>query len=145
VGKQGRKQPEQEIAERYLKRISGFVKINERIIKPAQRDVREQDSQRILNLLSSREFVIVCDERGKHLSSMELSHIMKQCFSRGQSSITWVIGGAMGVSEELRKRANLLLSLSKMTFPHALAKIMMYEQVYRALCLRANHPYHHGD
>ena len=149
VGKPARKQPEQDIGARYLKRTQGFINTTEQVIKPMTSSnpamVRERDSTNILSKLQPQEYVILCDERGKQLTSPELARHIEKCFSTGQSQITWIIGGAMGVSEDLRKRANLTLSLSKMTFPHALARIILYEQVYRALCLRSNHPYHHGE
>ncbi|PIE01318.1 MAG: 23S rRNA (pseudouridine(1915)-N(3))-methyltransferase RlmH [Acidobacteria bacterium] len=149
VGKAGRKQPEQELCERYLKRIRSYVKFKEIILKPSGHsnivEVKNRDSSQILSKIQSQEYVILCDEKGKSMSSVELAAYLEKCFMSGRSQLTWVVGGSMGASQELKKRANLTLSFSKMTFPHALARIILYEQVYRALCLRSNHPYHHGE
>lgn len=144
VGKASRKQPEQEICDRYLKRMGGFLRVEERILKPASSQARERDSELILQQLKPQDVVILCDERGKQLSSPGLATFIERQFQSGVSNLTWIIGGSMGVNDALRQRANLVLAFSKMTFPHALARMMLYEQTYRALCLRANHPYHHG-
>lgn len=145
VGKASRKQPEQDICQRYLKRMRSFVRVEERILKPASSNARERDSEQILKALKPNDFVVLCDERGTQFTSPGLAKLIESQFQSGTSHMVWVIGGAMGVNEALRKRASRVLSFSKMTFPHALARMMLYEQTYRALCLRANHPYHHGE
>jgi len=89
------------------------------------------------------DFVIVLDERGKNISSPELSAVLSEQIELGRN-MCMVIGGAYGVNDETRKRANLVWSLSKLVFPHEIVRVLLAEQVYRAQEIYQNHPYHHG-
>jgi 23S rRNA (pseudouridine1915-N3)-methyltransferase len=91
---------------------------------------------------SGRDFVILLDERGKNISSPELSDKLEQAFNSGREIIL-VIGGAYGVSEEVRKRADFVWSYSKLVFPHMLARVMAIEQIYRAQEISRGGKYHH--
>ena len=84
------------------------------------------------------DYVILLDERGRQLTSPEFSDAL---VDRG--NVVIVIGGAYGVNEALRSRANLMVSLSKMVFPHQLVRLILIEQVYRAQAIHEHHPYHH--
>ena len=87
--------------------------------------------------------VILLDERGKQLTSPGLAKLIQQRREMSDPNIIFIVGGSMGVSPDLRQRANYVLSLSQMTLPHALARVIVLEQIYRALCIQASHPYHH--
>lgn len=92
---------------------------------------------------SRRDFVIVCDERGKNISSEEFSRQIETAFVNSRNVVI-LIGGAYGFSDEVRERADLVWSFSKLVFPHALARVIVAEQVYRAQEIAAGHPYHHA-
>jgi 23S rRNA (pseudouridine1915-N3)-methyltransferase len=87
-------------------------------------------------------FVVVLDERGKNLSSQEFADALQGAMNNGKSTLQALIGGADGHTDAIRKRANLLLSFGKLTWPHMLARIMILEQIYRAKAILAGHPYH---
>lgn len=92
---------------------------------------------------SGHDFVIVCDERGENISSDEYSHKLETAFVDSKNVII-LIGGAYGFSEAVRQRADFLWSFSKLVFPHALARLIVAEQTYRAQEIAQNHPYHHA-
>ena len=82
------------------------------------------------------------DLKGKELSSEEFAKFISNCGVMGNSNIVFVIGGSLGLSEEVRKRANYKLCFSRMTFPHQLFRVMLLEQVYRGFRIINNEPYH---
>lgn len=147
VGRPRAGTPESNLADRYLERINRFVSMDQRTLKPATGSLAQEvhvqrESQRILEVLDEKDYVVALDERGKELTSMELARLLTRLLTSGRR-VSWIVGGALGLSPELRRRADFVLSLSKMTLPHALARALLLEQIYRALCIRANHPYHH--
>ena len=91
---------------------------------------------------SSQQYVILLDERGKNLSSPELSEILSQQFVNSKEVVI-IIGGAFGVSEEVRQKSNLVWSLSRLVFPHQLVRVMLAEQIYRAQEISCGGKYHH--
>ena len=88
-------------------------------------------------------FVVVLDERGRGLTSTGLAGLLEQHMVAGTPEWVLVIGGAHGLSEGVRQRADLLLSLSSMTFPHQVVRLLLLEQLYRGLTIIRNEPYHH--
>ena len=90
----------------------------------------------------SNEVVILADERGKNISSPELSNKLTQIFNSSKEAVI-IIGGAFGVSEEVRNRADFVWSFSKLVFPHMLMRVMMTEQIYRAQEIANGGKYHH--
>ena len=82
------------------------------------------------------------DMRGKELSSEGLAELVKSKCTLGESEFSFLIGGSHGHTEELRQKADMLLSFGKNTFPHQLFRVMLSEQIYRALCINAGTPYH---
>ncbi len=147
VGKASRRGPEAELCARYLKRINGYASMVEKTLKPvvcdSPRETQRQESKRILAELETRDCVALCDQRGRQLSSPEWAQFLADRAREGVKRVAWVIGGSMGVDEALRRRADYVLSLSRLTLPHALARVLFLEQTYRALCIQAGHPYHH--
>ena len=91
---------------------------------------------------SGQQYVILLDERGKNLSSPELSGILSQQFGNSREVVI-IIGGAFGVSEEIRQKSNLVWSLSRLVFPHQLVRAILAEQVYRAQEIWNGGKYHH--
>ena len=91
---------------------------------------------------SGKEFVIVCDERGKNISSPEFSELMEKAFVSGKE-IVILIGGAYGFNDFVREKADFVWSFSKLVFPHGIARIMVTEQIYRASQIAEGRPYHH--
>lgn len=104
--------------------------------------VKEKEGKKILGKIKSNSYVIALAIDGKNLSSEELADTMSKLAVRGNSHITFVIGGSLGLCEEVLKRADYKLSFSKMTFPHQLMKLILLEQVYRAFRINNNEPYH---
>ena len=109
----------------YLKRI----KLNMIEIREAD---KEAEGENILKNIKD-DFVIACDENGKDISSRKFAELLKEKEISGKN-ICFVIGGAYGLGENILERANLKLSLSKMTFPYKLARLILLEQIYRAYC-----------
>ncbi len=86
-------------------------------------------------------FIIILDEKGVHLNSIDFAKKLENIELNNQN-IVFIIGGADGIHEELKKQAHLIISLSLFTFPHALVRIIILEQLYRAITILENHPYH---
>lgn len=108
----------------------------------AEEKAREEETQRILAKIKTSDFVILLDERGKNISSPELAKMLSNGFVNSQNFVI-VIGGAFGVSEELRQRANFVWSLSKLVFPHQIVRLILVEQIYRAQEISSGGKYHH--
>jgi 23S rRNA (pseudouridine1915-N3)-methyltransferase len=148
VGKVNRRDPETQLCERYAKRLQPYLKLEELVIKPLARKgadtsaIQQWEAEKILASLKPDEKLVACDERGKQWSSAELGGYLKRCGIQSWKPV-FLIGGAMGLADQVRNRADFLLSFSKMTLPHALARVMLMEQLYRASCINAGHPYHH--
>ena len=104
--------------------------------------VKDKEGNKILNKIKNNSYVIALAIDGKNLSSEELADNISKLAVRGNSHITFVIGGSLGLSDEVLKRADYKLSFSKMTFPHQLMKLILLEQVYRAFRINNNEPYH---
>ncbi|WP_237203677.1 23S rRNA (pseudouridine(1915)-N(3))-methyltransferase RlmH [Rothia endophytica] len=107
----------------------------------AEEQARAEESKRILDKVSSDDYLILLDERGKNLTSPELSALLNS--NLGFKQVVLVIGGAYGVDESVRSRANTVWSLSKLVFPHQLVRLILTEQIYRAGEIANNRPYHH--
>ena len=108
----------------------------------AEEKAREEETQRILAKIKPSDFVILLDERGKNISSPEFAKMLSNGFVNSQNFVI-VIGGAFGVSEELRQRANVVWSLSKLVFPHQIVRLILVEQIYRAQEIYSGGKYHH--
>lgn len=103
---------------------------------------REEESAAIEKHLRPGDYVILLDERGKQFTSVQLAGHLQQLFDTARHPVL-VIGGAYGVNDRLRARANTVWSLSKLVFPHQLVRLMLVEQLYRAQEISAGRPYHH--
>ena len=124
----------------YLKRLKKFATVEVREI-PECRTV-EEEGQKILSQVPQNSWLCVLDVSGAELSSEDFAKKISELTLNGISNLTFVIGGAFGLSEELRRAATFRLSLSKMTFTHQMARLVLAEQIYRAFKINRNEPYH---
>ncbi len=135
----------QNLIDEYLKRICGYTKISitEVADEPNDRnDVLQIEGQRILKQIKDDAYVILLDLQGKEVDSVSFSKLIQDINTYRASHIVFVIGGSLGVSEEVRKRADYRLKISEMTFPHNLARLIILEQIYRAYKIANNETYH---
>jgi 23S rRNA (pseudouridine1915-N3)-methyltransferase len=108
--------------------------------------VQEQklkEGRKMILSFSAEDYVILLDERGRELSTVEFAEMVRKIFMMPKKRILFVIGGAWGFSDEVRKSADFKLSLSKMTFPHQLVRLLFLEQLYRVFTIIKGEPYHH--
>jgi 23S rRNA (pseudouridine1915-N3)-methyltransferase len=136
--------PEAEWCAEYQKRLKGDVVIKE---MAASKNLAPAETQRaeaalLLNALPPKSFVVLLDERGKDRTSRELAAQIKVWQERGFANLAFLIGGADGVTDEVRSRANVTLGFGRLTWPHRLVRVMLLEQLYRAQQINAGHPYH---
>lgn len=104
--------------------------------------IKEKEGEAILKILKDNMYVIALDLKGKMISSEEFSEHIKDLGVNGESNIAFVIGGSLGLSQQVLNRANYKLCFSKMTFPHQLFRVMLLEQVYRGFRIMKGEPYH---
>ncbi|WP_317855467.1 23S rRNA (pseudouridine(1915)-N(3))-methyltransferase RlmH [Chakrabartyella piscis] len=136
----------------YSKRLGRYLKLEiielpdekaPETMSPAQElEVKDKEGLRILKSIKDDAFVVALAVEGKMLSSEELAAFMADKGVRGVSHIAFVIGGSLGLSKEVMKRADYALSFSKMTFPHQMMRVVLLEQIYRAERINRNEPYH---
>lgn len=130
----------------FTARLNREVETNWHLIKPSGADeptARRVESLAVLDFIHDNDYVVLCDERGKELSSESLAAAYDDMLTRA-NRIVFVIGGAYGVDEQLSQRADFVWSLSKLVFPHQLMRVILAEQLYRARMITKNHPYHHS-
>lgn len=104
---------------------------------------KELEGRKFLDEISSGDYVVLLDERGKGLTSRQFSEFIERKSVELPKSLIFLIGGPYGFSEEIYQRADAMLSLSKMTFPHELVRLFFVEQIYRAGTIMRGEPYHH--
>ena len=151
IGKLKEKYLKQGIDE-YLKRLSIYAKVEvielpdekapENLSETEMMMVKEKEGERILGKINDDTHVIALAIEGKMKSSEQLAKDLDQLATYGKSKIAFVIGGSLGLSQSVMKRANDTLSFSKMTFPHQLMRLILVEQIYRAYRINRGEPYH---
>ena len=109
----------------------------------SEMDLRKKEAETVLEWLDDGDYLVALDERGKQLSSEGLADFLQSMTNGRTKQIVFLIGGAFGLDESVLKRANLVWSLSKLTFPHQLVRLILAEQVYRACTILKNEKYHH--
>ena len=139
-------------ADEYKKRLSGSCRITEIEIKeektpdnPSESQIAaalKKEAERILDAIPKKACVIPMCIEGKHMSSEELADHIESAPLKGFSSVCFIIGSSHGLADEVKRTAVLKLSMSKMTFPHKLARVMLYEQIYRAGEIISGSKYH---
>ena len=115
--------------------------------KAATTDVertKKQEEELILKRLQPQHYLVLMDERGKLLTSPQWAQNFQQLMNQGTKTLVILIGGAFGVTDEIRKQAKQTWSLSSLVFPHQLVRLIISEQVYRAFSILNNSPYHHS-
>ena len=151
VGKLKEKYLKDGIAE-YSKRISRFAKLEmieladektpDRASESENQKILEIEGQRILSKVGDRNFVIVLAIEGKMFSSEEFSKQLEEASIKGFSTLTFIIGGSLGLAQGVKKRANLSVSFGRLTLPHQLMRLVLAEQIYRAFTIQQGSPYH---
>ncbi len=134
----------------YVGRINRFISFDIKVVadvkttkKTTPQAQKEAEGAMILSQIQGGDHVVLLDERGKEFTSHQFSEFIEQKANTVQKNLIFVVGGPYGFSQEVYNRANSLLSLSKMTFPHELIRLFFTEQIYRALTISHNMPYHH--
>ena len=135
----------------YLKRLTAYAKVEiieladekapENLSESEMDQVKQKEGERILSKVSDDTHVIALAIEGKMKSSEQLAADIENLATYGKSKIAFIIGGSLGLSKDVMKRANDTLSFSKMTFPHQLMRLILVEQVYRAFRIIRNEPY----
>lgn len=137
IGKMNKKSPEADIIVEYAKRLHwGFD------IKELDNATQEKEADFLQGSIPTGSKVIVLDERGKNLSSLDLAKKIEDWQISGSSQICFLIGGADGHLQSTRDKADLILSFGKQTLPHILMRAVLVEQIYRVQSIIAKHPYH---
>jgi len=140
VGKQNDSNISDAVAD-YTKRISRYFSVEWKLIPTSN---EEKEAETILKTLDSEDFVIVLDDKGKELNTIELSEFIEKRMTASDKRVVFIIGGAYGIHESLYKRENFKWSLSKLTFPHQLVRLILAESLYRAISVIKKEPYHHA-
>ena len=137
-----------EAVQEYAKRFGRDVQYTLKEIKPEKRGAGVNAAQgmaaeekRIVEALPDNAFLVVLDERGKAPTSVELAQYMQRWQQDGEH-VCFVIGGADGMTDALKQKARLMLRLSNLTLPHGMVRVLLTEQLYRAVSILQNHPYH---
>jgi len=138
----------------YLKRLGGLAssvvvhEVADEATPQSASDADEEttrvrEGERILARIPERDVVVACDGRGTRMDSVEFSRwLERRCAEGSGTGFTFVIGGSLGLSDAVRTRADQAISFGPMTFPHALARVMLLEQLYRAFRIQRGEPYH---
>ncbi len=133
----------------YLQRLLPFCQIDYVVVKSwselkgqNQEKIKEKEGREILAKVGKDDLLIVWDEKGKQLSSVELAGKIGQIFDQGRK-VVMVTGGTFGLSAEVKQRSDYLWSLSPLTFTHELARLLVLEQLYRAITIVKGIPYHY--
>lgn len=136
----------------YVKRLSAYSKVeiievkDESISdKPNDSEItkaKDNEGKRVISLLKNNEYLVSLDLGKKEYTSEEFASFLSKKLVSNGSNISFVIGGSYGLSDELKKRANTSITLSKLTFPHQLARLVLLEQIYRAFKIINNETYH---
>ena len=130
----------------YLDRIKRYTQIEVSELKEQSssdgQKVIAAEGLKLLGAIEKDDFVVLLDERGREMTSLELAELLNAGQQRSTKRLAFVIGGFAGVSNDIRARANVQLSLSRMTLTHELARVLLTEQVYRAFTILAGLPYH---
>lgn len=134
----------------YVKRLGRYVQVEVKILKEKKggggnlsaEELKKEECRQLIAGISQPSFVVALDEHGSSMSSVRLAEQLSEWESQGQKAVTFLIGGPNGLSVDIIKMADLVLSLSAMTFPHEMARLIILEQVYRAYTIKAGTAYH---
>ena len=132
----------------YASRLSHYLPFEIEIIPETKgkQDIsvqKEKEGEQILKRIKQGEHLVLLDEKGKMMTSVQFSNYIGQKMNTGNKALVFVIGGAFGFSEKVYRAANDAISLSSMTFSHQMVRLIFTEQLYRAMTILKNEPYHH--
>lgn len=135
----------------FSNRIEHYFPICWQIIPPPKQAanmdapaLKEEEGKKVLALLQPTDKLILLDERGKNLFSPDIAALLQKNAELGTKNLIFLIGGAYGVSDSVKKRADFCWSLSNLVFPHMLVRLILAEQLYRACTIMRNEKYHHA-
>jgi 23S rRNA (pseudouridine1915-N3)-methyltransferase len=138
--------PHKQVFETYIKRMKWKVELKELELKNLHNlsieKIKTGEGELILKAIKPNSTLILLDENGKQFSSKNFSKLIADFALYGNPNLTFVIGGANGLSSQLLKRSDLKISIGLMTFPHMMVRAILAEQLYRAESIISNHPYH---
>jgi 23S rRNA (pseudouridine1915-N3)-methyltransferase len=136
--------------EEFTRRISKYFKVDWSIIPVpknagmlSEMDLQKKEGQTILEWLAKDDYLVALDGKGKQMSSEGLAEFIQARANASTKQLVFLIGGAYGIDEPVLKRANHIWSLSQLTFPHQLVRLLLAEQIYRACTILKNEKYHH--
>lgn len=136
--------PEKTLINEYSRRLSWPISTTELFCKKNLSDdtLKAAEGELILGALDTQASLIALDERGKNLTSPQFAQLIEGYQQNAAKTLAFCIGGAFGLDDTVRKRADHLISFGQMTWPHMLARVLLFEQIYRAQQILSNHPYH---
>lgn len=136
--------------EDFTKRISKYYPVEWKILTPARQTtnsmegvIKKNEAQTILNTLQKDDYLVLLDETGEEISSPKVAKLLETRANNSIKNLIFLIGGAFGVDDQIKTRADFIWSLSPLVFPHQLVRLMLAEQVYRACTIIRNEKYHH--
>ena len=136
--------------EEFTRRISKYLKVEWTIIPVpknagmmSEMDLKKKEGEMILEWLQKTDYLVALDERGKQMNSAGLAEFIQARANESVKNLVFLIGGAFGIDDAVLKRADYKWSLSQLTFPHQLVRLLLAEQVYRACTIMQNEKYHH--
>jgi len=133
----------------FIKRLRHYIKVKEVVI-PDLKDrkhlnadqIKEKEATMILEKTAAANFIVLLDEHGKEFSSVEFAGFLQKTMNAGTRELCFIAGGAFGVAESIKQKADITISLSRMTFTHQMIRLIFTEQLYRAMTILKNEPYH---
>ena len=134
----------------FTKRLGNYYPVSWQLIPPprnagklSELDLKNKEAEQILDQLKKEDYLVLLDERGKQINSLQLADFLQKRANESEKNIVFLIGGAFGVAESITKRANFIWSLSPLVFPHQVVRLLLAEQIYRACTINRNEKYHH--
>jgi len=136
------------LIDQYINKLNHYIKFELIVIKDQKKKLPEsiqikKEGEKILSILKKNELIILLDENGEHKSSVGFSKFIQTKLNSGVKTLTFVVGGPYGFSNEIKAISTHQLSFSKMTFSHEMIRLFFTEQLYRAFSILKNEPYHH--
>ena len=139
-----------EIIKKYENRLIKYISFSQEIIpsikktkKLSENIIKQKEAKMILNKVAKNDCIFLLDQRGISLSSFEFSRLLQKQINNRTKQLVFVIGGAYGVSDEIKNLVDKKISFSKMTFSHQMIRLFAIEQIYRGFTILNNEPYHH--
>lgn len=133
--------------EQFSKRIGHYYPLEWQLITPSKLShpdqIKKNEAATLLKYLTPTDVLILLDEKGTMLSSPGIAKLIQQKANQSTQKLIFLIGGAYGVADEIKSRAQFIWSISELVFPHMLVRLLLSEQIYRACSILANEKYHH--